>query len=202
MRTGIFLWLVVAACLLHNVEAGDEHSSKKKKRRQVAEFSERLKRLESDGGVTSEQRFLHERVTELMAKWKPLDAGTYTDSRIRSAIDSFLDASEELKGARKQSRSSRSESADGDARRRTARVLERTYFRVKQGEYFSAQSKDPFGPEYVRLGRRLYQQARSAYDRGTFELARRLAEASHEVIEGLEKLAQAAVPIPMPPPLD
>ncbi len=202
MRTGICLPLVVAACLLYNVQAGDERSDKKKKRQQMAEFSERLKRLESAVGVTPEQKFLHERIAELMATWKPLAAGTYTNSRIHSAIDSFLDASEELKAARGKSRNSRSESVDGDARRRTARMLERTYFRVKQGEYFSAQSKDPFGPEYVRLGRRLYQQARSAYDRGTFELARRLAEASHEVVEGLEKLAQAAVPIPMPPPLD
>ncbi|MCZ2073797.1 MAG: hypothetical protein HUU41_11520 [Bryobacteraceae bacterium] len=202
MRTRILLPLVAAAWLLHNVQAGDDRSDRKKKSQQITEFSERLKRLESGGGVTSEQKFLHERVAELMATWRPLAAGTYTDSRIRSAIDSFLDASEELKAARRKSQNSRSESVDGEARRKTARMLERTYFRVKQGEYFSTQSKDPFGPEYVRLGSRLYQQARSAYDSGMFELARRFAEASHEVIEGLEKLAQAAVPIPMPPPLD
>lgn len=122
MRTRILLPLVAAAWLLHNVQAGDDRSDRKKKSQQITEFSERLKRLESGGGVTSEQKFLHERVAELMATWRPLAAGTYTDSRIRSAIDSFLDASEELKAARRKSQNSRSESVDGEARRKTARI--------------------------------------------------------------------------------
>jgi hypothetical protein len=42
-----------------------------------------------------------------------------------------------------------------------ARDLERTYFRIQQGDYFVEQFQGSSGPHYVRLARRFYQLAPS-----------------------------------------
>jgi hypothetical protein len=177
--------------------AGDTHNVKIRDcGEKRIEYTRRLVRLKADPAVTVEQRFLHERVSELLARSrKPLES--YVLSRTCAAIDSFLDASAELQRARLRGKDDR----DAEARRHTARALEKTYFRVKQGEYFSDKSQYAHGSELVQLSRRIYQQARSAYDHGDFAEARHLADASREVIGGLERLAQAAVPIPTPPSL-
>jgi hypothetical protein len=102
---------------------------------------------------------------------------------------------------RRQDNHDAGEKRDHDQRARTARDLEHTYFRVTQGEYFARQSREARAPEYVRMAQRLYQQARVAYDAGDLRRARRLAGAAKEVINSLENLAQAAVPVPEPPSL-
>jgi hypothetical protein len=54
---------------------------------------------------------------------------------------------------------------------------------------------------YLLTARRLYQVARAAFDTSDYRRARQFAEAARDVISGLESLAQAAVPIPVPPTL-
>jgi hypothetical protein len=116
-------------------------------------------------------------------------------------MDDLLDASDELRGARRPRDNDDSDGDEDKDRERTARELEQTYFRVAQGDYFARQSRDAHGNDYVRTAQRLYQQARAAYDAREYRRARHLADAAQEVIEGLENLAQAAVRIPEPPKL-
>ena len=143
----------------------------------------------------------HDRISELLGRAREAPAGSYLFDRLHSAIDDLLDASRELQRIREPDEDEEGEDRESDAQRETARDLERTYFRVQQGEYFGEQSGEPDAGDYVRLAQRLYQQGRSAYDKGRYWRARRYADAAREVIDGLEGLAQAAVRIPELPRL-
>jgi hypothetical protein len=174
--------------------------AEERKLKELNESSERLNRLASGSAVSEEQLFLHERVQELIVRAREIEAGSYLFARLAEAMDDLLDASEELRDARRDRRDD-DDDDEQEAQERTARDLEQTYFRVRQGNYFAEQSGDPQGKSYVRLAHRLYQQARAAYDGKRYGQARDLADAAREVIEGLENLAQAAVRIPDPPKL-
>lgn len=176
-----------------------KRSAEEKKLEELDGLSKRLNRLASDSNLAREQRFLHDRIGELMKRAREVPADSYMFGRLEEAIDDFLDASDELRDAR---RARNGDDDDGDrARERTARELEQTYFRVQQGDYFARQSRDPQGRDYVGTAQRLYQQARAAYDAQQYRRSRHLADAAREVIEGLENLAQAVVRIPEPPKL-
>jgi hypothetical protein len=190
----------LCAVLLSTSWAADrkKRSPEEKKLEVLDEFSKRLNRLASEADLSNEQRFLHERIGELMKRGREAPGDSYLFGRLEEAIDDLLDASSELRRAH----AGDNDEDDGDrARERTARELEQTYFRVQQGDYFARQSGDPHGRDYVRTAQRLYQQARAAYDAGEYRRSRGLADAAREVIGGLENLAQAAVRIPEPPKL-
>jgi hypothetical protein len=181
--------------------ADEDKSDEQEKIEDLNELTDRLNRLASGQDLSEEQLFLHARVSELLDRARQAPAGSYLLERLDSAIDDLLDASGRLERIKTPDDDVEREDRESEAQRRTARDLERTYFRVQQGEYFGEQSGDPMAAEYVRLARRLYQQGRSAYDGGTYWRARQLADAAREVVDGLEGLAQAAVRIPELPRL-
>ena len=190
---------ILAALLLLAMGAGPpspadkrKQTAEEKKTEDLTKLSSRLRKL-NGGPHTSEQRFLHERASKLLERAGQAPAGSYLFDRLESAIDDLLDASELIA----ESATNRTD-RDEDAREKTARDLERTYFRLAQGDYFAGQSREPSPQEYIQVARRLYQMARNAYDTTEYWRARRLAEAAREVIGGLEDLAQSVVRIPEP----
>jgi hypothetical protein len=186
---GVF---VVALCLsMTGVGWADDRDKKVEK---LDELSARFNRYSTDPLKTPEREFLHERIDELLRRARKTD-DDYVFGRLAAAIDDFLDASEEIEDAFDE------RPDDDDTQERSARELEGTYFDLMQGEHFARQSGDASGEEYVRVGRRLYQTARAAYERGEYAKAYDLAEAASEIVDGLEGLAQAAVRIPTPPKL-
>jgi hypothetical protein len=180
---------------------GNERRSRREEQRKeenLRENVERLSRLTSVPNLVQENRFLHDQASSLLERSRQAPAGSYLLDRLESAIDDLLDASEHIRESA-QDRPVRN--ADPEENRRIARDLERTYFRITQGDYFARQSQESNAGEYVLTARRLYQQARASYDAADYRRARLLGQAAHEVISGLESLAQAAVPVPEPPRL-
>lgn len=172
--------------------------SDERRDRQIKELNEassRLNRYATSAASTPEREFLHERITELLNRARKSVDDSYLFGRLTSAMDDFLDASEQIQDAIDDGPSR------DDTQERAARELENTYFDLMQGEHFARQSGDPYAQEYVLLSRRLYQNARTAYEQEAYAKARDLAEAAREVVAGLESLAQAAVRVPTPPKL-
>lgn len=176
-------------------------SAEEEKIEDLNDLSKRLNRLASKAGETEDQRLLHTWVSELMSRARKAPAGSYVFDRLESAIDALLDASDEVESIRYPDDDEDEEDRESNAKQRTARELERAYFRVKQGDYFAKQSGNRSAGEYVRLARRFYQLGRSTYDSGKYWRARRYADAAREVIGTVEDLAQAAVRVPDLPKL-
>lgn len=194
--TLLFALSLVAIPVLDAKKGAEE-----KKIEDLNDLSKRLNKLASKQGETEDQRLLHEWVAELMARARKAPAGSYVFDRLESAIDAFLDASDELESLRFPDDDWEDEDRENSAKQRTARELEKAYFRVKQGDYFAKQTGDRGAGDYVRLARRLYQLGRRTYDNGRYWHARRFAGSAREVIEGVEDLAQAAVRVPDLPKL-
>jgi hypothetical protein len=201
LRAGLALALILPALLTVEAQSDSRRQRRQDERKaeSLRDASQRLKRLSGRSGLSGEETFLHGQASALLERCRQAPAGSYLFDRLEDTLDSLLDAGEDLLEAGRNA-PDRSESLE-DARRRTARDLEQTYFRVQQGDYFARQSQEKNASEYVRTARRLYQLARSAYDAKEYRRARDLAGASSEVINALEGLAQAAVPIPEPPKL-
>ena len=192
----LHLAIGVSAALL--VAAAAFAQSDERRDRQIKELNEvssRLNRYTTSPVSTAEREFLHERVAELLNRARKSVGNNYLFGRLTAAMDDFLDASEQIEDA--------VEDGPGreDTQERAARELENTYFDLMQGEHFARQSGDPHADEYVRISRRLYQNARAAYEQEEYARARDLGEAAREVVAGLESLAQAAVRVPTPPRL-
>ena len=184
----------------------DRGTPEQRKMQMIAEVSQRLSRLSSRPELlTQENRSLAQKVSTLLERSRQAPAGSYLLDRLESAMDDLLDASEnilESRSGRGDRQGNRDREPDPDeVRRSTARELERSYFRIQQGDYFARQSQESDASEYGILSRRLYQLARAAYDASNFSGARDLSDASRKVIDALESLAQAAVPVPDPPRL-
>ena len=177
-------------------EGKRERSKQEKKVRELNELSRRLNKVASGPEFSPESQFLHGRIAALLNRAREAPAGSYVLGRLLAASDDLLDGSEELIKAG----ATRKNEGNG-AQEKAARDLERSYFRIKEGEYFARQSKENDAGDYVGTSKRLYQQARAAYDANHYWRSRRLAEAAREVIDALENLAQAAVRIPEPPKL-
>jgi hypothetical protein len=75
------------------------------------------------------------------------------------------------------------------------------YFRVRQADYFSQQSHDKHAKPLAELARQFYELARQAFDRNQARQAEDYAEAAEDVVQALEFLAQSAVGVTGPPPL-
>ena len=181
------------AALCAGVAAADDDRDRRVKR--LNELSSRLNRYATDSIKTPEREFLHDRITELLDRARKEVGNGYVFGRLSDAIDDFLDASDEIEEAFEGN------PGKDDTQERVARVLEDTYFDLRQGEYFAKQSGDPYADQYVKNSRRLYQNARAAYERKQYARSRDLADAAREMVAGLEGLAQAAVRIPTPPKL-
>jgi hypothetical protein len=179
--------------------ASRQEREERKKKERLEELSKDLRKLTGTRAPSAEQTFLHERASALLVRAGQAAAGSHEFDRVRRAVDDLLEASEEIFKARQPP--SREEKEEDDLEE-TARRLERTYFRIQQGDYFARLSGEPDGGAYVQHAKRLYQQSRSAYDARELRKARRLAEASSEIIGALERLAQARVPIPEPPRIE
>ena len=194
--TRLFLVLVLVFTASLYVEAHGRRSEERKAR-SLGRVSRQLDRLSSTPDLSQESRFLHEQVASLLERSRQTAAGSNLFYRLESAMENLLGASEQILRTRPRERDTNIEAA----RRRAVRDLERSYFRVLQGDYFARQSQESNAAEYVVTARQLYQLARAAYDQGDLRRARNLAEASRRVTSGLEDLALAAVPLPEPPRL-
>jgi hypothetical protein len=172
---------------------------KSPKQRQQEELREAKQRLDRNLRVEASDRdleFIREQAQQILARAAAEDARSYRYGRLEEALDDLLDAGEELtlllrEGNRK----------DTEGQRKTALELENAYFRVTQAEYFAQLSSDEHGKDYVRLARTLYQKARREYDAKQYWRARRYGDASREIVNTLEALAQSVVRVPNPPEL-
>lgn len=203
IRYSMVVALIFAAALNILAQDGGRRSRRlnpeETKTERLRRVSQRLNRLSSTPNLSQENRFLHEQVFFLLERSRQAPAGSYVFDRLHSAMGVLLDASEHIL----RSGQTRNDGDDNteEAKRRIVRDLERTYFRIQQGDYFANQSQERNAADYVLTARWLYQLARATYDQGNYSQARRLADASREVISGLESLAQAAMPNPEPPKL-
>jgi hypothetical protein len=186
---------LLAALLAGGAAWAQSNERRDRQIKDLNEVSSRLNRYATSAVSTPEREFIHERVTELLNRARKSIDDNYLFGRLTAAMDDFLDASEQIQDA--------IEDGPGreDTQERAARELENTYFDLMQGEHFARQSGDPHADEYVRIGRRLYQNARVAYEQEEYAKARDLGEAAREIVAGLESLAQAAVRVPTPPRL-
>jgi hypothetical protein len=206
VRLALVIALLLVAAPTLAAQGGrrsDRRSPEQRKAETIAEVSQRLSRLSSRTDLSQENRTLAQKVSSLLDRSRRATAGSYVLECLESAMDDLLDASDEILESRLDLRTAgrdRNRSVD-EARQDTARELERSYFRIQQGDYFARQSQESDGQDYVLLARRLYQLARAAYDDTDYPASADLADASRKVIDGLESLAQAAVPIPEPPTL-
>jgi hypothetical protein len=200
-RQAILSSVLLACCLA--VSADDERPrrgrAEQRKAEELRKLASRLKKLPRER-TSAEQQFIQARAADLWKRAGAASAGSYLFGRLAAAADDLLDAGEEL-ARRDRVDDDDDDDDERDRRRRTAQDLQRAYFRTTQADYFVRQSREADGPAYARTARRLYQLGRAAYDRGDYRRARRYADAVRNVIEALENLAQAAVPVPEPPVL-
>ena len=159
---------------------------------------QRLQALTSRTDLTPENVFLHEQIGILVERCRRAAAGSFLVERLDLAMKDLLEASERIIEARNgRLNDDRSE----EMRFLMARDLERTYFRIQQGDYFARQSQGVSAGQYVRVARRLYQVARVAYDDREYARVRLLSEAARDIIMSVERLAQAEIGVPDPPRL-
>lgn len=174
---------------------------RKSPERRLRQLEARVKGLPEAPAADQTAVFLARESRRLLDRSRALPPASYEFDRITDALDDLLEAREQLTKAREET-GAISRERDQDPQGRTARRLERTYFRVQQAEYFAALTRDEEAPVYVARIRQLYQEARAAYDRSAYVQSQRLADVSSELVEVLEKLAQAAVRRRDPPRLD
>jgi hypothetical protein len=156
----------------------------------------RLRALTARTDLDPQNVFLHEQVALMIERCRRAPVGAFLVERLHLAMRDLLEASERIVEARTgRPGDDRTE----ETRRLMARDLERTYFRIQQGDYFSRQFPDSSGPQYVRTARLLYQLARAAYDDREYVRVRLLSEAARDIVMALERLAQAEVGVPDPP---
>jgi hypothetical protein len=204
METRRIIALSFAAVLAFSAAMAADRKKKSAEEEKLEDLNElagRYNKLTRDAELSEEQRFIHARVAELLERAREAPAKSYVFERLESAIDDLLDGSGEIRKVREPDEDEAKEDRERNAQSRTARELERAYFRVKQGDYFGKLSGDSRAQEHVRVAGRLYQHGRQAYDSQRFWRARRYADAARELIDSLESLAQAAVPVPEPPEL-
>ncbi|MBC7853703.1 MAG: hypothetical protein IAF94_09730 [Pirellulaceae bacterium] len=157
-----------------------------------------LKRLVERLGTSPEKPFILTEGESLLARAKSEGEDSSRGRRFEEAAEDLINAGDQMRRLRQ---GSEGDDDPKELRARTARRLERSYFRVQQADYFAKWSDWKSSPAYVKMARQLYQRARSAYDRQSYTEAKRLAEASSELVNVLENLAQAAQVIPDPPRL-
>jgi hypothetical protein len=118
----------------------------------------------------------------------------YSADRLQAASDAFLHAAEHSVH--------REEGPKGPVPQPSeiADHLQRVYFRLQQSDFFAGASGETDAKPLPALARKFYEQARKAYDDGSWFAADEFAKSADDTIRGLENLAQAAVPEPPRPP--
>lgn len=176
--------------------AGDDKPERAERRlRSLETRARKIPRTDSD----ETRAFLQRETQRLIERTRTFPPVSYEFDRLLEALDDLLDAREDLAAA---ARPNSRHDKDKESRDSVARHLERSYFRVQQGDYFARLSSDSHARDYVLRSRQLYQRARAAYDKRDFRQAAKLASASSELVNVLENLAQAAVRKPEPPVLE
>jgi len=189
------LALAAGAALL--LSAGDESRWERKRREEIKDLTEKFARRLRYEGLTQEQLYLHRQAAALLERVKQEKTDRYRFDRLAHATEALLEASQRIQEAKREQKGADEE----DDQREAARDLEKDYFRVRQADYFARQAKEKEAGDFVRLARKLYQQARAAYDAGDFDKAEDLGDAASYVARAVEYLAQAAIPVPEPPRL-
>lgn len=173
-----------------------EKTPAERKKATLRQARQRIERKLRVAGADADLDFIRERARELLGRAAAESAKSYRYDRLEEALDDLLDAGEELAELLREGNK-----RDTEGQRTTALELENAYFRVTQAEYFARLSDDPQGKDYVRLARGLYQKARREYDAKQYWRARRYGDASREIVNTLEALAQSVVRVPDPPEL-
>ena len=168
----------------------------RRQRERVEELSRKLARRQAAPQPSEDNQFLHAQASVLMERARQTGGDSYRFDRICRAADALLEASESIFESRQPEKESEPDDQEDAARR-----LERSYFRIQQGDYFARQSGEAEAGVYLKHARALYQQARGAYDQKQYRKAEKLGEAAGEIISALERLAQATVRVPEPPRL-
>jgi hypothetical protein len=198
MRRIKYIAPVLAILCIADLRAGNEEESRKRAERKLTSLEARAKRLAS--APSPSEVFLQQETRRLLERCRTFAPASYKFDRMLEALDDLLDARDDLLAATAQGQARPKK--EEDDRRDTAKSLERSYFRVQQGDYFARLSADEHAKEYVALSRQLYQRARASYDTRDYRRAGKLASASSELVNVLENLAQAAVRKLDPPVLN
>jgi hypothetical protein len=143
---------------------------------------------DSEGLISAAQRELERALEKLKGN------EVYAADRLQAAADAFVHAAEHslhLGDGPKGPAPQPGEIADH---------LQRVYFRLQQADFFARASGEPEAKPLPGLARKYYEEARKAYDRGSWFAADEYAKSADDTIRALENLAQASVPEPPPPP--
>jgi len=188
--------ILVISCLAIPWAGWSETKRDRRQRETLEELLSKLERRHRYPNPTADQVYLHEQAEILFQNTRAAREDHYRFGRLARATDSLLEASERIKDAPRQ------KDDDEDAKREAAQGLQNDYFRLQQAEYYAAQINEQSAAEYVKLARRLYQQARREYDAGQYDMAETLGDSVSYVVNALEALAQAAIRIPEPPRIE
>jgi hypothetical protein len=198
MRRVVHRLPILLAMIAGFAHADDDDKGGKHAEQRLRNLESRARKIAAPAGAGEASTFLQHETQRLIERCRVLTPSSYEFARMLEAVDDLLDAREDMQeDARVNTDRTKEEKSRGDSAKR----LERAYFRVQQGGYFAKLAADNHTSEYIRLSRRLYQQARAAYDAREYRRANSLASASSELINVLENLAQAAVRKPEPPEL-
>jgi hypothetical protein len=140
--------------------------------------------------------FIFPRVSKLLEQSKDARENPFRFERLLYASNALLNASDFISWSRKRNPMPQ----DKDFWGAIGMAIQRCYFRVQQADFFAPLSGEKNSEQYTKLARSLYQQARGAYDAHDYQKAKSLADASESIVIALESIAQAAIPIPKPPP--
>jgi tetratricopeptide (TPR) repeat protein len=168
----------------------------RRQRERLAELSRQLARRLATPQPSETRAFLHKEAAALLERARQASPDQYRFDRLCRAADALLEASENILDSVQPEKK-----PEPDDQEEAARRLERSYFRLQQGDYFAHLSGANDAAAYLKHARSLYQQARSAYDSKQYRKAEKLGEAAAEIIVALESLAQATVRVPEPPRL-
>jgi hypothetical protein len=158
--------------------------------------SKRLEAAKSNKQAGKECDFIFSTVTRLLEQSKSARENPFRLERLLFASDALLNAGDFISWSRKTIKTPQ----DKDFWGVIGMALQGRYFRVQQADFFAPLSGEKNSDQYVKLARSLYQQARGAYDDRDYQKAKLLSDASESVVIALESIAQAAIPIPKPPP--
>ena len=112
----------------------------------------------------------------------------YAADRLQAASDAFLHAAEHSVHLEEGSKGPTPQPVE------IAEHLQRIYFRLQQVDFFASTSGDTDAKLLPGLARKFYEQARKAYDDGSWFAADEYAKSADDTTRGLENMAQAAAP--------
>jgi hypothetical protein len=190
--------IVAFSCSQVLVSPAAKRDDERKLDARIRRESAKLERF-SAARVEPDRMYLHTQASALLAEAKQNRNNSYRADRLAQAAGDLLDASErlaELAGPRNHDHDD-----ENEERQRLARRLERAYFRLQQAEYFANQSAHSRAREIIRNAKMHYQHARKAYDSQQYGRSGLFASACFDLVDALEKLAQAQVRVPDPPRL-